>query len=99
MLPPGRRRPASRLRRCFQPREQRENFDFLCQAIDETYADFELKSIDWGEVRRRYQERLDPAASADQFYRLLFQLVNELKDTHSWLQNYQPALSHQRAGG
>ena len=72
-------------------KEQRENFDFLCQAIDETYADFELKSIDWGEVCRRYQERLDPAASADQFYRLLFQLVNELKDTHSWLQNYQPA--------
>jgi C-terminal processing protease CtpA/Prc len=73
-------------------KEQRENFDFLCQAIDETYASFELKSIDWGQVRRRYQERLDPAASTDQFYRLLFQLVNELKDTHSWLQNYQPAL-------
>jgi carboxyl-terminal processing protease len=72
-------------------KEQRENFDFLCQAIDETYASFELKSIDWGQVRRRYQERLDPAASTDQFYRLLFQLVNELKDTHSWLQNYQPA--------
>ena len=72
-------------------KEQRENFDFLCQAIDETYADFELKSIDWGEVCRRYQERLDPAASAEQFYRLLFQLVNELKDTHSWLENYHPA--------
>jgi len=69
-------------------KEQRENFDFLCQAIDENYADFELKSIDWGAVCRRYQNRLDPAASADQFYRLLFQLVNELKDTHSWLQNY-----------
>ena len=73
-------------------KEQRENFDFLCQAIDETYADFELKSIDWGEVCRRYQKRLEPAASADQFYRLLFQLVNELKDTHSWLDNYHPAL-------
>jgi carboxyl-terminal processing protease len=71
-------------------KEQRENFDFLCQAIDETYADFELKSIDWGEVCRRYQERLDAAASAEQFYRLLFQLVNELKDTHSWLENYHP---------
>ncbi|MGP8199131.1 MAG: protein kinase domain-containing protein [Limisphaerales bacterium] len=72
-------------------KEQRENFDFLCQAIDETYASFELKTIDWGQVRRRYEERLDPAANADQFYRLLFQLVNELKDTHSWLQNYHPA--------
>ena len=78
--------------RVLSAKEQRENFDFLCQAIDETYADFELKSIDWGEVCRRYQERLDPAASAEQFYRLLFQLVNELKDTHSWLDNYHPVL-------
>jgi serine/threonine protein kinase/C-terminal processing protease CtpA/Prc len=77
--------------RVLSAQEQRENFDFLCKAIDETYASFELKSIDWGEVCRRYQERLDSAASADQFYRLLFQLVNELKDTHSWLQNYHPA--------
>jgi hypothetical protein len=36
------------------PRQQRENFDFLCKAIDETYADFEIKGIDWGEVHRRY---------------------------------------------
>lgn len=76
--------------------EQRENFDFLCQAIDETYANFELKSIDWGAVCRCHRERLDPAASTDQYYRLLFQLVNELRDTHSWLENYHPA--HQRAG-
>ena len=77
--------------RVLSAQEQRENFDFLCKAIDETYASFELKAIDWQGVRRRYQERLDPAASADQFYRLLFQLVNELKDTHSSLQNYRPA--------
>jgi len=74
--------------RILSAKEQRENFDFLCKAIDETYADFELKAIDWEGVCRRYQERLDPAASTDEFYRLLFQLVNELKDTHSWLENY-----------
>jgi carboxyl-terminal processing protease len=68
---------------------QRENFEFLCQAIDETYADFELKAINWDKVRRHYRARLDPNASADRFYRLLFQLVNELRDTHSWLENYR----------
>jgi carboxyl-terminal processing protease len=70
--------------------ERQENFDLLWEAIDQTYADFELKAINWPEVRRRYQARLDQAATTDAFYLLLFQLVNELKDTHSWLQNYSP---------
>jgi C-terminal processing protease CtpA/Prc len=74
--------------RILSAKEQRENLDFLCRAIDETYADFELKAIDWEGVCRRYQERLNPGGGADEFYRLLFQLVNELKDTHSWLENY-----------
>jgi carboxyl-terminal processing protease len=70
--------------------ERQENFDLLWEAIDQTYADFELKAINWPEVRRRYQGRLDQAATTDAFYLLLFQLVNELKDTHSRLQNYSP---------
>jgi len=72
--------------------DQRKNFDFLCQAIDETYADFELKGIDWEEVQPRYRAQLQPGLSADEFYRLLFRLVNELKDAHSWLQNYHVAV-------
>jgi carboxyl-terminal processing protease len=69
--------------------EQRENLDFLCRAIDENYADFELKAIDWPAVCRQYRERLDSSGEAEGFYRLLFQLVNELKDTHGRLENYQ----------
>ena len=84
--PPAGLVPAKEL----SPEERRENFDLLCEAIDKTYADFELKSINWPEVRLRYQARLDQAATADAFYLLLFQLVNELKDTHSRLQNYSP---------
>lgn len=68
--------------------EQRDSFNFLCEAIDQTYAGFELKSINWDEVRQRYLKRLDTTGTADQFYRLLFELVNELKDTHSRLQNF-----------
>jgi C-terminal processing protease CtpA/Prc len=72
------------------PKQQRENFDFLCKAIDETYADFEIKGINWSDIQRRYEKRLDASLGADEFYRLIFQLVGELKDTHSWLQNYHP---------
>ncbi len=76
--------------------EQRENFDFLCRAIDETYAGFELKSINWGQIRLKYAERLPSISTTDEYYRLLFHLVNELKDTHSWLQNYHVSLPGSR---
>ena len=69
--------------------ERRENLEALWRIIDANYADFELKSIDWAEVRGRYLKRLDTIRTDDDFYLMMFQLVNELKDTHSWLQNYR----------
>ena len=91
MSPTTRRRSGSLLHRFFQPKNSVRTSTSCAKPLMRLTPSFELKTIDWGEVRRRYEERLDPAANADQFYRLLFQLVNELKDTHSWLQNYHPA--------
>ncbi len=77
--------------------ERRENFEALWRIIDEFYADFQLKSIDWQQVGQRYRAKLDFITSDDDFYLMMFQLVNELKDTHSWLNNYgPPALSTTR---
>ncbi len=73
-------------------KERRENFEALWSIIDVSYADFQLKSIDWQQVGRRYLARLDSINSDDDFYLTMFQLVNELKDTHSWLNNYRPPL-------
>jgi len=72
------------------PAERRENFDLLWAAIDRTYACFVLKAINWPAVKERYEARLDQATTTDAFYLLLFQMVNELRDTHSRLQNYRP---------
>ena len=69
--------------------DRRDNLEALWKAIDTIYADFELKSIDWSEVGRRYRQRLDEVGSDDGFYRLLSQMVGELRDTHSWLQNFR----------
>jgi len=68
---------------------RRDNFEALWQIIDTSYAGFGLKSIDWTEIGRRYRARLETVTNDDQFYLAMFQLVNELKDTHSWLQNYR----------
>ena len=71
-------------------KERRENFEALWSILDANYADFQLKSIDWQQVGQRYSARLDSITNDDDFYLMMFQLVNELKDTHSWLNNYHP---------
>src|SRR5207302_6738264 len=71
----------------------RDNLEALWQAVDVTYADFELKPIDWDDVGRRYRSLLNEVSSDDEYYRLLARMISELHDTHSWLQNYpQPPL-------
>ena len=72
------------------PGEQRTNFQFLCEAIGENYAQFKMKSIDWKGVMLRYERRLNSGTNTADFYRLMFELMAELKDTHSQLQNYRP---------
>ena len=67
------------------------NFDALCQAIDRYYAFFEHKHIDWAQVVERHRPKVAAAASADEFYTALEQLVAELQDAHSWLCNYRAA--------
>lgn len=71
-------------------KERRDNFEALWSIIDVSYADFQLKSIDWQQIGQRYTARLDSVSNDDDFYLMMFQLVNELKDTHSWLNNYRP---------
>ena len=83
--PPGGLQPARNL----SAQDRRANFEALWRAVDTTYADFELKSIDWNEVGRRYRLWLDNVGSDDEFYRLLARMIGELKDTHSWLQNFR----------
>jgi C-terminal processing protease CtpA/Prc len=79
----------STLARNLSEQQRRENFEALWGLIDFNYAHFKLKSIDWAEVGARYRARLSTETSDDDFYHTMFQLVNELKDTHSWLDNYK----------
>jgi C-terminal processing protease CtpA/Prc len=81
---------AMALARNLSDRERRESFEALWSALDTNYACFRLKGIDWRDTGRRFRARLENVQSDEAFYDLLFQLVNELKDTHSWLQNYHP---------
>jgi len=71
-------------------REQRaENLNVLAEAVDRTYPCFELKSIDWAQVTARCRRDLENVRTTEDFYFLLFRMVNELKDTQAYLANWR----------
>ncbi len=72
-----------------------ENFELLWRAIDRNYSFFEHKQIDWLQVKKSYQPKIESCRATKEFYYLIWQMVRELKDAHSWLCNYNavPELS------
>ena len=72
----------------FEPFSAQDNFDLLWSILDERYCFFEMKEVDWDEVRVRYQQELRELAppgeriSRDDFFDLLASMFYELKDGH-----------------
>ena len=71
------------------PEERRRNFEALARGIESSYAMFEIKHLDWPQVVARYRPRVAEPMSTEEYYELLWSLVNELQDTHSWIQGRQ----------
>jgi carboxyl-terminal processing protease len=69
-------------------REERlENFDILAEAFDRYFSFFIVKNIEWENVRSHYRA-LAAEAEGREYYNVLARFVRELKDSHSYLCNY-----------
>jgi len=58
-----------------------EDFEAVWSTVDEYYPCFEFKGIDWDSLYTVYLPRAE-AARGDEFYRVLHELLYELKDGH-----------------
>lgn len=58
------------------------NFDALWTIVDEHYCFFEEKGVDWDAVRDKYRARLNHGMDAREFFDLLAEMLNELRDGH-----------------
>jgi hypothetical protein len=58
------------------------NFDFLWQEAKEKYAFFDYKGIDWDEVYREYNPRIQEDTRQIELFNVLFEMLNELRDGH-----------------
>jgi len=59
------------------------NFDHLWHELDRKYSYFELKDIDWDEIRTRYRAQLSPDMSEEALFDVLAAMMNELRDDHA----------------
>ncbi|MBP8782060.1 MAG: S41 family peptidase [Paludibacteraceae bacterium] len=60
-----------------------DNFEYLWNELDKKYSYFELKNIDWDEMKTTYEARLYPNMSETELFNTLADLMNELRDDHS----------------
>ena len=60
-----------------------ENFDYLWNQCNEKYSYFELKGIDWNEVKTKYRSKLYTGMSDDSLFNVMRDMLNELQDGHT----------------
>ncbi len=59
------------------------NFDYLWNEVDSKYAYFELKGVDWDQVKVRYRSKLYRGMSEDSLFKVMGGMLNELRDDHT----------------
>jgi len=64
-------------------RDPLENFDHLWSQADRLYSYFELKGINWNEVRSRYRPLLSATSSEQELFDVMAAMLNELRDDHT----------------
>lgn len=60
-----------------------ENFEYLWKECDEKYAYFELKNIDWNQIKVKYQAKIYDGMSEDSLFKVLGGMLTELRDDHT----------------
>tara|TARA_B100000809_G_scaffold266365_1_gene328748 strand:+ start:14659 stop:15663 length:1005 start_codon:yes stop_codon:yes gene_type:complete len=60
-----------------------ENFDYLWKECNEKYAFFDLKGIDWDQIKIKYQAKIYDGMTEDSLFNVLGGMLTELKDDHT----------------
>lgn len=61
----------------------RVNFEYLWNECNEKYAYFDLKEVDWNQVKTDYSNKIYPNMSEDSLFNVLGGMLKELEDDHA----------------
>lgn len=65
-----------------ESRDPRANFEYLWNQVDQKYAYFDLKNIDWDERHLHYSSLIGPDMSDDSLFQVLGDMLRDLRDAH-----------------
>jgi hypothetical protein len=60
-----------------------KNFDYLWNEADKKYSYFQLKNIDWNEIKDTYRPMLSANLTEEELFDVLASMLNELRDDHT----------------
>lgn len=61
----------------------KENFEYLWNQCNEKYSFFELKNIDWDQIKINYEAKIYEGMTEDSLFNVLGAMITELKDDHT----------------
>ncbi|MFA6277884.1 MAG: S41 family peptidase [Pedobacter sp.] len=73
--------------------QYKTDFDYFWKTINDNYAYFDKKKIDWSSLRPIYQVQIDTVTSRNSFVHILEKAMNELYDHHCSLNTNTPISS------
>ena len=65
------------------PNDAYGNFDALWTIMDEHYAFFDYKEVDWNTVREQYRSKITPGMTSKELFDLCSDMLKELRDGHT----------------
>jgi len=68
--------------------DKKKNFLILWEACTRWYSFSKHKDIAWDDLRKRVLPNIEAARTSHEFYSIIKDLMRELKDFHSWVNNY-----------
>ncbi|MPQ48558.1 peptidase S41 [Marinifilum sp. N1E240] len=63
--------------------DAKTNFEYLWKQCDEKYSYFDVKNIDWLEIKNKYESKITDETNDKQLFDILGDMLSELKDDHT----------------
>ncbi|MHC4427477.1 MAG: S41 family peptidase [Planctomycetota bacterium] len=70
-----------------EPNNAVRNFDYVWEALDRHYAQFEAKHVDWDALYRIYRPQVSPETTDAELFIILIRMLRHLNDAHVAIDN------------
>lgn len=77
----------------YQPKTQLELYDAFWSDMNDHYALFEQRNVDWNAINTVYRPQINATTTDDELWNLFCDIVAELNDAHTYVRNMSSGVS------